>query len=1249
MSSRSVVISLIANVGQYVAGIRTAAAATTTMARQSQASATAASGAFTRAGGNVDKLAKGLAVGGAVMAVGLGAAVKTAADFDAKMAVVKANVHSTPAEFDRLTQAVKTQGTQFGFSALQSADAADDLAKAGLTATQIIGGGLTGALTLAAAGNISAGDAAETAATAMTMFGLASKDIPHIADLLAAGADKSTASVSSLSEGLKEGGSLAHLMGVSIEDTVAVLAEFDQSGLKGAKAGNALKTMFQNLLDPTDKQLATMKDLNLSFFDSQGKFIGLSATAGELRSKLGGLTDQQRNAALSILFGARSIQAANILYKDGAKGVEDWQKQTNDAGFAAENAAKKMDSLKGDLNKLKSAAIELAINGGAAATKFLRPLAKGATDLFSNISRLPEPVLTVGTGLLALGSGGLLAAAGVIKVVQAVQKTRTQFLAARAAVSSYTTAQIAARGAAIGTAEAQAVQNGVMAASARTFTAQGAALVTLAGGQTIAMGAFGSGVAILGRLIPGLGTLQAAYLTAATGGSKLAAAQMAAAGSAKLLGSAALVLAAGYASVKLTKYIDEQKIADVETRKLADSMKTLSSGQAAGGLADLFRESGSNISLWGHQIGAGREQVVSTSDVVKRFSSDLDAANQGSFKNFAHQLGLWGGSADSSKKRLGELDKALVQMIQTGNSAGAKKAFEALTKGMSPEQIEQARKALPGYAEAISHVVDKAKEVPSPTKAAADAIDKLGNRSKASQEDVDALTNALKGLGDAQLGARGSARSYQQAIDDATKALKDNGKTLDITTQKGRDNQEKLDGIASATTDWASAQFKLTGSMKQSNAILDTGKSRYIAMATAMGMPRAQAQALADQLFKLPKSVDTSVDVSGVDGAIFKVDKLGNLVISLHGKKVTIPADTPNAEHVAELLYSVDKAALSANGKSVRIPTAAIDSPKTMRDLLGIRGARINADGSVQIPTAALNAKENTRLLGLLGRAAVDADGKQVIIPAGTPGAKAVINLIGQIHGAQIRTNGKQVIITSRAPLAEDVRRKIDNIRGAQVATNGRSVTINSSVPNYGSTLARIRDILAAAQNKTVTINTIIRTTHVTDQLSRYKSVNADGGLYGAGGVKRMAAGGMGREAMLADRPILWAEAGPEAYIPLGRDKRNARTDSLFRTTADILGYDVIRRARHAADGYVSSRMADWRRAQPAQQQTVVVQGGNGGSGLTAEDRALLRQGIQVSQKVLAAMPAAVESGLAGRRSKDAQSAHLLRNRGGGY
>jgi TP901 family phage tail tape measure protein len=127
------------------------------------------------------------------------------------------------------------------------------LAKAGVSTTDILGGGLTGALSLAAAGNQSVGDAAETAASAMTQFKLSGKDIPHIADLLAAGAGKAQGEVSDLAMALNQTGLVASQTGLSINETTAGLAAFASAGLIGSDAGTSFKTMLLRLT-PTSGQ-----------------------------------------------------------------------------------------------------------------------------------------------------------------------------------------------------------------------------------------------------------------------------------------------------------------------------------------------------------------------------------------------------------------------------------------------------------------------------------------------------------------------------------------------------------------------------------------------------------------------------------------------------------------------------------------------------------------------------------------------------------------------------------------------------------------------------------------------------------------------------------------------------------------------------------------------------------------------------------------------------------------------------------
>jgi TP901 family phage tail tape measure protein len=71
-----------------------------------------------------------------------------------------------------LREAAIKAGADTSYSAKEAADAITELSKAGVETADILSGGLTGALNLAAAGSMEVADAAELAATAMTQFKL---------------------------------------------------------------------------------------------------------------------------------------------------------------------------------------------------------------------------------------------------------------------------------------------------------------------------------------------------------------------------------------------------------------------------------------------------------------------------------------------------------------------------------------------------------------------------------------------------------------------------------------------------------------------------------------------------------------------------------------------------------------------------------------------------------------------------------------------------------------------------------------------------------------------------------------------------------------------------------------------------------------------------------------------------------------------------------------------------------------------
>ena len=371
-----------------------------------------------------DTIGKASAVAAVGGALALGKMASASITFDKALSGVAAVSNATAGELESLRAAALKAGADTSFSASQAADAEGELARAGVSTADILGGALRGSLDLAAAGQLDLGDAATISAQAMNIFNLSGKDVAHIADVLAAGANKSAADVGQLGDAMKQSGQVAASMGLGLEDTVGVLSLFADNALSGSDAGTSLKTALQKIAAPSAEAAGVMKDLGLNAFDAGGQFVGMSAFAGQLQAKLGGLTQEQRNAALATIFGADAVRAANVLMTAGAKGVDEYTKAVNDQGAAGRVAAIQMDNLAGDLDTLKGSIETTLIKSGSEATGALRGMAKGATGVVNAFGDMPGPVQATAVGMLAVGTAGLGIVAMIGTVVPKIQQGR---------------------------------------------------------------------------------------------------------------------------------------------------------------------------------------------------------------------------------------------------------------------------------------------------------------------------------------------------------------------------------------------------------------------------------------------------------------------------------------------------------------------------------------------------------------------------------------------------------------------------------------------------------------------------------------------------------------------------------------------------------------------------------------------------------------------------------------------------------
>lgn len=422
MPNRTVAVELRALVSNYVAGMRQAGQATAEFASKAQKHIQASKG-------EISDLSTKATVAGGVLIAGVAAIGKTYADFDRQMSAVAATGDDAKASLDGLRGAALAAGKDTAFSATEAAQGVENLLKAGVKAADVMGGALSGALSLAAAGEVSVADAAETAAMAMTQFKLAGSDVGHIADLLAAGAGKAQGEVSDLSMGLRQSGLVAAQFGLNIEDTIGTLSAFANAGLIGSDAGTSFKTMLLSLANPATKTRKLMDELGISAYDAEGGFVGVTGLAEQLKSKLGGLTQAQRDQAMAQIFGNDAIRAANVLYDLGADGLQQVIDQTDDAGYAAQVAATRMDNLAGDWEKFTGSVETAALRSGSGLNDYLRDLTQSATGVVDAIGELPVPVLESTVRIAALTGGALLAVGAFGKVTVGLSNTIASFTA----------------------------------------------------------------------------------------------------------------------------------------------------------------------------------------------------------------------------------------------------------------------------------------------------------------------------------------------------------------------------------------------------------------------------------------------------------------------------------------------------------------------------------------------------------------------------------------------------------------------------------------------------------------------------------------------------------------------------------------------------------------------------------------------------------------------------------------------------
>lgn len=852
MAVRTVSVLLTADITAFRARMGEAARTSTLTAARIRTSMTNAGRTMTRIGDQQKNSLKAVQAGSIGLLAAFGFAVAAAARFEKAMSNVQAVTRASASDMETLRAAALKAGSTTAFSAVQAADAMHELAKAGVSTADIAGGALTGALNLAAAAEVDVAEGAEIAANAMTVFGLSGKDVGHVADLLAAAANKSTTDVHQMGMSLRMAGQVASQTGLSIEDTVGALTLFAAEGLKGSDAGTSFKVMLQRLTPQSKEAKATMAALGLSAYDAQGQFVGLQEFAGRMQTAFAKLTPEARNAAMGVIFGSDAVRAANILYKYGEQGIRTYTNAVNDQGYAAAVAQTRMNNLIGDLKILRNTLETALIQTGTAANAALRDMVQWVTRLVAAYNSLP-PGLQSAAGLMTgiVGIIGLVGAS-ILLLLPRVMLVRRELIAL-----------------------------GITAATVRS--------------QLLTLGKMG--------LV--LGTLAAI----------------------------------GWG---IDKVAEKFRDAPPNVTKMTNALVNLAlKGKAAG---ELTRTFGEDLDGFGEAVSR-----IAHPDVLDRVEDFFGTFDPGTEHG--------GPGLDSAIEKLSTYDEALTHLVQSGNADVAATVFQDMGRRAKEHgtSLDKLRTLLPQYAEALAATDTQAQLTAQSQGALGAETATTADEMEDQRSSAEKLADALQELNGAAIDAAEKEIAFRQSLADLTSTVKENGHSLDVTSEKGRAVKSAFLDAAQAAMEHAEAVSEQRGSVEAGNAVLATDIALLRKQMDAAGFSKQAIDDLTSSYALLPGAKETQISAPGAVETANQLQTIKDKLATTKGKTIEVKALTQEGQRALEALgFKIQR----TKGKTIRI-TAPTGNAQAQVAALKAEIDRLRSR-SITITTIHRTVKNNT-------------------------------------------------------------------------------------------------------------------------------------------------------------------------------------------------------------------------------------------------------------------------------------------------
>lgn len=221
----------------------------------------------------------------------------------------------------------------------------------------------------------------------LSAFGLSVSDAAMFADTLANVANNTNTTVGMLGNAFTYVGAASTAIGEDFREVATMLGILADNGIKGEKAGTALRGLYTRLANPTSEMQKQLNKVGLELYDQNGKFKGLRKIIEESRPALAKLTEEERNQWLTIIAGTEGMTGWTAILNNSVESTKKAKKAAYEATGSLEKFVGIMNTTdRQAIDELSSAWDGFKTKVGDALSPIVLEKMKEVTDYINKLS-----------------------------------------------------------------------------------------------------------------------------------------------------------------------------------------------------------------------------------------------------------------------------------------------------------------------------------------------------------------------------------------------------------------------------------------------------------------------------------------------------------------------------------------------------------------------------------------------------------------------------------------------------------------------------------------------------------------------------------------------------------------------------------------------------------------------------------------------------------------------------------------------